>query len=347
MRVVSRLWASSYARLALFTSIATVVAYTIGLVTPYVDPIPAAITAAVATRATFHHAAKETVFHILGALMGATIALIIVSVLGTGPLVIFLLVLLCFALARWLRLSSPQDSPFVAAGMAVTVILVVGTHLTTELAIERFTGVVVGALCALGASALTAPSKDTRILLTDLDTLKDELAGLLALMSEGLRQAPDRSVARQWRETAIDLRNRTIGLAARWDELARNRRWSPRIDPDDLSILKQELDATTVMSSRLLSIASDLSSATSRDAAPLPPAAASPLADLMAMAAANIGADDPAASLGRTQAHEAVRVAEQTAQIALIGGIVSNLNRINQAASDEDVTGELPTSGAT
>jgi uncharacterized membrane protein YgaE (UPF0421/DUF939 family) len=347
MRALSRLWASSYARLALFTSIATVVAYTIGLVAPYVDPIPAAITAAVATRATFHHAAKETVFQILGALMGATIALIIVSVLGTGPLVIFLLVLLCFALARWLRLSSPQDSPFVAAGMAVTVILVVGTHLTTELAIERFTGVVVGALCALGASALTAPSKDTRVLLLDLESLKDELAGLLALMSEGLRHAPDRTVARQWRETAIDLRNRTIGLAARWEELARNRRWSPRIDPDDLSTLKQELDATTVMSSRLLSIASDLSSAASREAAPLPPAAATPLADLMAMAAANIAADDPTAALGRTQAHEAVRVAEQTAQIALIGGIVSNLNRINQAASDEDVTGELPASGAT
>jgi len=345
--VISRLWSSSYARLALFTSVATVVAYSIGLVAPYVDPIPAAITAAVATRATFHHAAKETVFQIVGALAGATIALLIVSVLGTGPLVIFLLVLLCFALARWLRLSAPEDSPFVAAGMAVTVILVVGTHLTTELAIERFTGVVVGALCALGASALTAPSRDTRVLRTDLDSLKDALASLLTAMSEGVRARPDRATARQWREQAVELRNRTLGLAARWDELARNHRWSPRIDPDDLSSLKQDLDATTVMSSRLLSIAADLSSATSREAEPLPPAAASPLADLMAMAAANISAEDPATSIGRTQAHEAVRVADQTAQIALIGGIVSNLNRINQAASDEDVTGELPASGAT
>ena len=347
MGAISRLWDSSYARLALFTSIATVVAYSIGLVTPFVDPIPAAITAAVATRATFHHAAKETVFQIVGALAGAAIALVIVSVLGTGPLVIFLLVLLCFALARWLRLASPEDSPFVAAGMAVTVILVVGTHFTTELAIERFTGVVVGALCALGASALTAPSRDTRVLRHDIDTLKDEVAALLTSMSEGLRDSPDRSTARTWREEAVELRNRTLGLAARWDELARNHRWSPRIDPGDLALLKQDLDATTVMSARLLSIAADLSNATTRDAEPLPPAAASPLADLMAMAAANISAEDPATSIGRTQAHEAVRVADQTAQIALIGGIVSNLNRINQVAGDEDVTGEIPTSGAT
>ena len=54
----------------------------------------------------------------------------------------------------------------------------------------------------------------------------------------------------------------------------------------------------------------------------------------MAMAADNIAAEDPLTSIGRTQAHEAVRVADQTAQIALVGGIVSNLNRINVASSE-------------
>ena len=344
---MTSLWTSGYVRLAVFTSVATVIAYSIGLATPHVDAIPAAITAAVGTRATFHTAAKESTFQILGALLGAAVALVIVSFLGTGPFVIFLLVLLCFFLARALRLASPDDSPFVAAGMAVTVILVVGTHFTTELAIERFTGVVVGALCALGASAITSPSKDTRRLRTDLDALRDDLASLLASMSDGLRDAPDRSTAKAWREASIELRNRTIGLAARWDDLARNRKWDPRIDPDDLAALKRDLDATTTMSSRLLSIASDLASATGRDNAPLPPAAASPLADLMAMAAANIAAEDPATSIGRTQAHEAVRMADQTAQIALIGGIVSNLNRINAATKEDEDTGEHPVAGAT
>ena len=66
------------------------------------------------SRATFHTAAKESTFQILGALLGAAVALVIVSFLGTGPFVIFLLVLLCFFLARALRLASPDDSPFVA-----------------------------------------------------------------------------------------------------------------------------------------------------------------------------------------------------------------------------------------
>ena len=326
---------SSYARLAVLTALAAVIAYVLGSLVSFADPIPAAITAAVGTRATFHHAAKENLFQILGALIGAAIALAIVFVIGTGPLVIFLLVLLCFALARFLRLATPDESPFVAAGMAVTVILVVGTHLTTELALQRFVGVTIGALCALAASALATPTRDTRLLQRDIDTLQDDLSALLAEVARGLREEPDAEIARGWREQAVELRNRSIGLEARLEDLNKNARWSPRIDPDDLASLGHSLDANRVMSARVLSIASDLaSSAGGRSRAQIPRAALTPLADLIAMAADNISADDPATSVGRTQAHEAVRLADQTAQIALIGGIVSNINRINEASSD-------------
>lgn len=330
---MSRLWTSGYARLAVLTALASVAAYVIAEFAPFADPIPAAITAVVTTRATFHHAAKESVFQTLGALLGAAVALGIVSLIGTGPIVIFLLVLLCFALARLLRLAAPDESPFVAAAMAVTVILVVGTHFTTELAVERFLGVVIGALCALAASALATPTKDTRLLRQDIDQLQDDLSALLAQMSRGLRERPDRDTAEQWRETAVELRNRSIGLAARLSDLASHARWSPRIDPDDIASLKVGVDASSVMSSRVLSIATDLHAASGRTGAPIPQGAISPLADLMAMAADNIAAEDPATSIGATKAHEAVRVADQTAQIALIGGIVSNLNRINVASA--------------
>ncbi len=326
------LWTSGYARLAVLTSIAALVAYLIGEVVPFADPIPAAITAAVSTRATFHHAAKESSFQVLGTMIGAAIALGIVYLIGSSAIVILIIVLLSFVLARLLRVASPDESPFVAASMAVTMILVVGTHLTSEGALARFLGVAIGAACALIASAVVAPAKDTRVLAADVADLKDKLSHLLTEMARGLREAPDAAVAREWRDQATDLRNSSLGLAARWQDLASHTRWSPRLHPEELQRIKQELDATSVMSARVLSIASDLS-ATGRSAAPLPPAAASPLADLMAMAAQNIAADDPTTSIGRTQAHEAVRLAEQTAQIALVGGIVSNLNRINQASS--------------
>lgn len=330
-----RLFRSSYVRLALLTALAALAAYLIADVIPFADPIPAAITAVVATRATFHHAAKEGVFQTLGALLGAAIALGIVWLIGSGPLVIFLLVLLCFALAWALRLASPDETPFVAGAMAVTVILVVGTHLTTAGAVERFAGVAVGALCALAASALAAPTKETRQLRADISGLNDDLADLLSVVASGVRSDPSRDEAREWRERAITLRDASIGLDARLTDLEAHKRWSPRIDPDDLISLRHLVDAANVQSTRVLTIASDLMVATdTRGPSSIPREALSPLADLIEMAADNMAAEDPETMVGRTAAHEAVRLADETAQIALIGGIVSNINRINQVSSE-------------
>jgi uncharacterized membrane protein YccC len=330
-----RWWQSSYARLALLTAIAALAAYVIAEALPYADPIPAAITAAVATRAAFHHAAKETAFQILGALFGALIALAIVSVIGTGPFVLFLLVLLAFALARLLHISTPDESPFVAASMSVTMILVVGTHFTNELALERFNGVAIGALCSLAASFFATSTKNTRLLRTQINDLQRDLGLLLASVATGLRDTPTSDEAASWLDHAIELRNRALGLDATFEDLKSHRRWSPRIDPDDLEQLRRGLDAGRVTAARVLSIASDLTHAAGGSgASALPPAALSPLADLIALAAENIAAEDPATSVGATKAHEAVRNADQTAQIALIGGIVSHVNRINRATSE-------------
>lgn len=336
-RLTGQTWLTSgYARLAVLTAIATVVAYLIAGALPFADPVPASITALVTIRAAFHHAAKEGVVQTLGALIGAGIALGIVSLIGTGPIVLAVLVLAAFALAGVLRIAAPDQTPFVAMAIAVTMILVVGTHLTTELAIERFMGVVVGALCALAASYFATPTKDTRVLREDLDRLQQDLASLLSEVGAGLRRDLHPDLARAWFEQAGSLRDRSLGLEARLDDLTQNARWSPRIDPDDLRSLSRSTDAVRVMSTRMITITSDLAASASDAPVPaIPPAARSPLADLMTMAADNIAADDPTMQVGTTAASEAVRQAEQTAQIALIGGIVADIQRINRASAEE------------
>ena len=247
----------------------------------------------------------------------------------------FLLVLIAFALARLLHISSPEESPFVAASMSVTMILVVGTHFTNELALERFNGVAIGALCSLAASYFAVSPKDTRQLRSGIADLQRDLGLLLAAVATGLRDTPTSEDASGWLDQAIELRNRALGLDATFEDLKSHRRWSPRIDPDDLDQLRRGLDAGRVTSARVLSIASDIAHAAgSSGASSLPPAALSPLADLIALAAENIAAEDPATSVGMTKAHEAVRQADQTAQIALIGGIVSHVNRINRATTE-------------
>ncbi len=165
----------TYTRIAAATTIAAFLAYIAGQYLPYASAVPAAITAVVATQVSFHQATKGAFIQVLGALLGAAVALGIVSVVGSGALSILLLVALCFVVARVLHVASPEESPIVASTLAVTVILVVGTNLTTELAVERFGGIVVGALFAIIASYVASPTKATRALEDNADDIQEKL----------------------------------------------------------------------------------------------------------------------------------------------------------------------------
>jgi hypothetical protein len=93
----------------------------------------------------------------------------------------------------------------------------------------------------------------------------------------------------------------------------------------------------------VLNIANDLRSATRSNLnTQIPSAALSPLADLLEMAANNLATDDLTQNIGVTAPHQAVRRADMTAQIALIGGIVSHVNEINKATNHQsDDTGPV------
>ena len=329
----------SYTRIAVATSVAAFLAYIVAHSLPFASAaVPAAITAVVATQASFHQATKGAFIQVVGALLGAAVALGIVSVIGSSALTILLLVALCFVVARLLRVASPDESPLVAAALAVTVILVIGTNLTTELAVERFVGIVIGALFAVIASFVASPAKATRDLEDTADQIQVKLAELLERIAAELRTNPDASTVRGWFDQAVELRNQVLGLAAGLEDLKKNRRWSVRVTRADIAAVQAEVDACQVMSTRALSLASDLrrASAGAGSSPALPPAALSPLADMIAATAANMATDDPTRTVGRTAAHQAVKEAERTAQLALIGGIVSHMEMINQARVDED-----------
>ena len=339
----SRWWQGAYARLAILSAAASVLAFLIADIVPFADPIPAAITAVISVRTAFHHAAKETLLQTLGALLGAAIALVVVSVIGSGFVVIGVLVIAAFGLARFIKIVNREEMPGLAANISVTMILVVGVHLDVESATRRFTGVAIGALCALAASWIASPARETSTLRDANNKLQRDLAKLLADIATGLREQPDPVTARQWREQATDLRNRSLGLAAQLQDLQAGSRWSPRIETEEMDALAAVVEANGTMAIRALAIATDLVHAVGTKSRPsIPAAARNPLADLVAAAADNIRAEDPATSLGMTAAHEALRGADMTAQLALIGGIVSHVNRITQASAEADDAGLEP-----
>lgn len=334
-------WRSSYTRLAVLAAVAALVAFVVAERVPFADPIPAAITAVISVRVAFHQAAKETAFQVLGALLGAAAALALIHVVTSGALLIFLLVLFAFAIARLVRVAARQEMPFVAANIAVTSIIVLGVNFSTEGALERFSGVFIGAVCALIASFAASPTRDTVTLIEQSAALQRDLSALLAEVADGLRTSPTSLQTREWRDDATELRNRSLGLEAKFEELRAHRSWSPRIDAEELQTLKITVEANRIMSVRVLSIAADITNSMRSGTTSLPQAALTPLADLIAMASDNMAADDPTTTVGVTAMSEAVRLADETAQIALIGGIVQNLTRINQASAQaaEDVSG--------
>jgi hypothetical protein len=196
--------------------------------------------------------------------------------------------------------------------------------------------VVIGALFALVASFLASPTRDTQKLAAGLNAVQVQLAEVLARIATDLRGEPTKEDATAWHDQAVELRNRVLGLAAQYEDLSKHSRWSPRINSVDLDSLKELLRANQVMSARVLNIANDLRGATrSHSSTQIPKAALSPLADLLELAAGNLANDDPTQSIGMTAAHQAVRGADMTAQIALIGGIVSHVNQINKASTHE------------
>jgi uncharacterized membrane protein YgaE (UPF0421/DUF939 family) len=329
----------SYTRIAVATSLAAFLSYVVADATPHASAVPAAITAVVATQASFHQATKGAFIQVVGALIGAAVALGIVSVIGSSAVTIILLVALCFVVARLLHVASPDESPLVASALAVTVILVIGTNLTTELAVERFVGIVIGAAFAILASYVASPTKATRTLEDTADTIQDNIGLLLERIASELREDPTPDQVRGWFDEAVELRNQVLGLAAGMEDLKKNRRWSIRVTNADIAAVQADVDACQVMSTRALSLTSDLrraSASPSGSGGAIPPAARTPLADLIAATAANMATDDPTRTVGKTAAHQAVREAERTAQIALIGGIVSHMEQINQARVDEE-----------
>ncbi len=81
---------------------------------------------------------------------------------------------------------------------------------------------------------------------------------LLERIAVELRDNPDAEIVRGWFDEAVELRNQVLGLAAALEDLRRNRRWNFRVTKADLAAVQAEVDACQTMSTRALSLASDL-----------------------------------------------------------------------------------------
>lgn len=333
---------AGYLRLAVLTAAAATVAMVIGSLVPWIDPVPAAITAVVTTRPTFHHAAKESLYQVIGVVTGALVAFGAVSLIGPGPATIAILVLASFGIVRLLRVADPSTAPYAAMSVSVTVILVVGAHMSPEGAFERFAGVVLGAICALVASYFTTRGVPATRIAEELESIQEDLAELLGEIAQGVRREPTAEQTRAWLDRAATSRDATLRVAVDVEDMRQHRSWSPAIGKEDVRAVERQLAATQVMSSRILAIAADLNHIATSPQAPVAPGSLSPLASVFEAAAANIVEPGGQQSEGATGVQQAIRSADDTEALVALGGLAAHAQRIarlgreDQAAEDED-----------
>jgi uncharacterized membrane protein YgaE (UPF0421/DUF939 family) len=338
-------WRSGYLRLAVLTTAAATAAYAVGVALPYIDPVPAAITAVISTRPTFHHAAKEALFQVTGVVTGALVAFAAIVTIGFGPLTIALLVLTSFAIVRVIRVADPASAPHAAMAVAVTTILVIGAQLSPEGAFERFMGVVVGGGFALLASYFTTRGEPVGRISVELTAVQGLLADLLGQIAEGVQQPLTKEHTKQWFRRATALRDETAKHALAVQDVREHRRWSPAIHEAELRALERQLGVTQVMATRVLSIASDLNQLTKKSPKQLPAEQLSPLAKVFASAAATMVNPDLSATGSNTGVQTAIRSADDTEALMMLGGLAGQaqqLSRLRREAQSEDTGAQEP-----
>lgn len=338
---------SPFLRLAILASLAAATGYLAGELLPIIAPVPAAVTAVITTQATASQAWRTGVIQVLGIIIGSLVALLAIQAFGYGALAIFLMVFTSYGLVIALKRFKGISAPEAAASIAVSVIIVVGSHLSTTDTFDRFLGVIVGALIGLVASTLAV----TR---SGIDEVDDEIADLFASVgvlvgdiSENLTHASVATV-NTWiqRAEAIRAEWRTVNTAL--TEIETTSKWSPLVSQQQAKAVRRRLDSLGMSITRLAVITSDLKTAAKADLFVDSPKLAGPLAQLFEEVAATLDPDTNSGSRSEVNRH-ARNAMEQasdgnTEEFVMLSSLAQNARKllppvetgILPAATDED-----------
>lgn len=293
MKTLLNLPRRPYVRLAVLSATASLVAYLLADAVDFASAAVAGLTALIAVRPTFHETASEVLRQVTGTVLGAAFGLGIVTQYGFTPALMFVMVLFCFILARYLKLGEEG-----AAVMGLTVILVMGPLDEIDLVAHRFVGVVIGTLIALIASLWVRPGKPHHRALTEALTQTDHSAEILLEISEYLAEHDgivERAKAKEWTARA-EANMIAIGQTRVDAESAlAASKWSPLIDKEDAEAVVKQIQLASVTARTVYNMCNSLKVATSKGDQLLAGDIAANVADVLAATATVISGQTEAA----------------------------------------------------
>ena len=206
---------------------------------------------------------QEGLRQLLGVVIGAGVAFASLVFIGYSPAALFLAVLACFAVAGVLRLGEEG-----AAAVGITVILVVGPHMSTVAIETRLSGVLLGTVLALVASFFLKPGTPHGRALADVvkeaehgAQLLDAIANTLVSQSGQL----SRPMAQAWLTDAQQILKRTVETRHLAQDAVSGSRWSPMIDRRKAAAILEQVQITERTAVAIVSLCRDLVAAASRD----------------------------------------------------------------------------------
>jgi hypothetical protein len=190
--------------------------------------VVAAIVCTLSIRISLHKSVREGFGQIVGTAIGATVALINVSIFDVGFIAVGLTVIFCAVVARALHLGEVAS-----VNVPVTALIVIGPGISGTTAAHRLGSTLIGALIAIVFSYFSHAKTPVGRAIDQITDVSAKAADLLAQMSEGVAAGYTQKEAGNWLAKARLLMEAIPAIRAQSVEARGHARWFPTAEKDE------------------------------------------------------------------------------------------------------------------
>ena len=212
-------------RQVLIAGFASAVAWHFGNLLINKGGLVAAISCALSIRISTYKSFREGFGQIVGTAIGASVALLAVSIFNFGNIAIFTTIVMSSVVARALHLGEVAS-----VNVPVTALIVIGPGISENTALTRLGATFVGATIAVIFSFWAHPKTPTGRTLELIGSYTKRSAKLLSEMAEGVASTFDTAIAGRWLARGRNLVENIPNLRSQALEAKRSSRWLPNDD---------------------------------------------------------------------------------------------------------------------
>ncbi len=217
-----------WVRQILVAGLAGAVAWQIGDLAIRNGGVVAAIVCTLSIRISLHKSVREGFGQIVGTAIGASVALLNVSIFDFGFIAVGLTVVLCAVVARALHLGEVAS-----VNVPVTALIVIGPGISGTTAAHRLGSTLIGAAVAIFFSYFSHAKTPVGRAIDQITDVSAKAADLLAQMSEGVAAGYTQKEAGNWLAKARLLMEAVPAIRAQSVEARGHARWFPTAEKDE------------------------------------------------------------------------------------------------------------------